>query len=343
VNAGTGNAKLLCIGDSTMWGLNADGPDGAAPPIVLAGMLDRLLAPTQYTFGVPPGDQGATVAPGNDARWGIGSGWGYTTWGFGGKGCFTHGGTATSTPLTYTPGTNVDTFEVYYMANSGLGSIDISVDGGAVTTVSTGGGSIRWAKATLTVAAGSSHVLSIVKSLNTVFIFGVNAYLSTKKSIHVWNAGLCSSRAYASGAQIGWGDTGAGKSVDGIKFIDPDLTIIQLGINDAQLSPYTATTDWEASIRNIIAACKETGDVILASVIPSDPALNAGATVGREQGYRDRALAIAQETGSTYFDLFGRFGSWTAAQAQGFISDQLHLTAAGGADVADAYRKLITA
>jgi lysophospholipase L1-like esterase len=342
VNAGTGNAKLLCIGDSTMWGLNADGPDGSAPPRVLAGMLDRLLAPTQYTFGIPYGDQGSTVAPGNDARWSYGSGWGHSTWGFGGKGCVTHSGTATSTPLTYTPGIECDTFEVYYMANSGLGSIDLSIDGGAVTTVSTGGGTIRWAKTTLTVAAGSSHVLSIVKSLNTVFILGVNAYLSTKKSVHVWNAGLCSSKAYASGA-VGWGDTGVGKSVDGIKFIDPDLTIIQLGINDAQLTPYSTTAEWETAIRAIIAAAKETGDVILSSVVPSDPALNTGATVAREQGYRDRALTIAQETGCTYFDVFGRFGSWTTAQAQGFISDALHLTAAGGADVADAYRKLITA
>jgi hypothetical protein len=230
------------------------------------------------------------------------------------------------------------------MINPGnTGTIDMSIDGGTATTVNTsaGGGVQRWGKTTLTVAAGSSHVLSIVKSLNTVFIYGVNAYLSTKKSIHIWNAGLCSSKAYATGSDVGWGDTGAAKSVDGIKFIDPDLTIIQLGINDAQLSPYSTTAEWEASIRAIIAAAKETGDVILVSVIPSDPSLNAGATVAREQGYRDRALIIAQETGSTYFDLFGRFGSWTAAQAQGFISDQLHLTAAGGADVADAMRKII--
>jgi lysophospholipase L1-like esterase len=344
VNSGAGNAKILVCGDSTSWGFGAGGPNGYAPPKVLATMLDRQLAPTQYTFAVPPGVNAPTTGQSVDTRWGIGSNWSYSTWGFGGKGSFMASGTSASNALTLTPGANVDTFDVYYMRNTGLGTLSLSVDGGAVTTVDTSSTTLAWGKTTITVAAGSSHVLTITKSVNTVFVFGVDAYLSTNKSIHVMNAGLCSSAAYTdgTGGNVGWGvSPGDAQSLDGIKFIAPDLTIIQLGINDAQLFSNSAT-NWEAAIRNIITAAQVSGDVILSSVIPSDPAQNGGATATLEQAYQARCLTIAQSTGSTYFDIFGRYGSWTAANALGFMSDALHLTAAGGADVADAYRKLIT-
>lgn len=349
VNAGTANARVLAVGDSTLWGLLSGGADGAAPPKVLASTLDRRLAPTQYTFIVPPGVNGPTTGADLDSRIGTGgsgllpSGWSYTSWGLGHSGAIQNTGTSTSTALEFRPGIECDTFEIFFLRNGGLGSLDLSVDGGSVTTVSCTG-TLGWGKATITAPAGSAHVLSITKTLNTVFIFGVNAYLSTRKSIHVMNAGSCGARAFASGGSgASWTTTGAGHSLDGIPFLAPDLTLIQLGINDTVQGSPSSVTDWESATRSLIAAAKTTGDVILASVVPSDPAYQSGAPVALQQAYRDRSLVIAQDTGSAYFDLFGRFESWPAASAQGLIADTLHLSPEGSADVGYAYSKIFTA
>jgi len=349
VNSGTGNAKLCIVGDSTSWGIGSGGADGGAWPRILADMLNRTYAPTQYSFIVPPGSSAPKTAGERDDRWGdyVGAGWGDTQQGFGALGAISHGGSSTSSPLTVTPGIECDTFEIYYLQNSGLGTIAVSVDGGSTTTQSTAG-SLGWGKLTITAPAGFAHVLSIVKSVNTVFILGVDAYLSTRSSIHVMNAGVSNSRAYqVNGAA--WSNSSAGGSLAGIAKIAPDNTIVQLGINDARLAASSTADQWEGAIRAIVATAQLSGDVTIASTVPSatgilqNAGVGPGAVPALEKEYRDRCLAIAISTGSTFVDIFSRYGSFAEADAAGFMADQLHTFAAGSADMADGHRRVLTA
>ncbi|MBF4625559.1 GDSL-type esterase/lipase family protein [Clavibacter sp. VKM Ac-2872] len=341
VRSKTGIARVLEIGDSTSWGLGAGGADGFPPLKVMSDDFQRSFIDTSYGYIGIEGDNAPVTGAQVDGRTthkGEAAGWGYSSFGL--FNALQHAGTAESAPWILRPDINCDTFDFYYMANSGLGTVDVYVDDVLATSVVMGSGSQRWAKATITFAAGAAHVIKLVKRVNTVFLFGFNFFLSTRPSVQMFNAGVCSSKAYsASGAS--WGVTGTTTAIDGIPFIAPDLTVIRLGVNDAQLSPYSTTAEWEAALRRIIAAAKVTGDVLLESPVPSDPSLNSGATVTREQGYRDRLLAIAIDTGSMYYDVFGRYGSWTAAQAAGYMADQLHLTAAGGADLATGRGKVV--
>lgn len=347
VIAGSGFAKMLFVGDSTDWGLGSGGADGFPPSKSVANLLNRSYLPTQYSFGVPPGGAAPTTDGDRDDRWSKNTvdGWvDASGWGAGNTGGFAHTGTSTSTAKTFTPGIACDTFDIYYLRNSGLGSLDISVDGGAVTTQSCAG-ALGVQKVTVTSSLASNHVLSIVKKTQTCFLLGVEAYDSTNKSIRVLNSGVCNSRAKA--AADHWSAAGAGQALDYIGVIAPDLTVIRLGINDARLAASTSGADWETAIRAIIAKAQLTGDVILCSVVPSQATVlqNAGAgpgtAVALEQDYRDRCLTIATSLGCAYVDIFTRYGSFTAADAAGYMADGLHLNAVGSADAADAMRRVI--
>lgn len=349
VKAATADAVVLVVGDSTDAGLGAGGPGpgGNSPAVNIARRIDRLVAPATYTGGQPPGE-GAPGGIAFDPRWSMGAGWQMDSeYGMGGRGTFTSDGSVTSQPLTYTPGTLCDTFDVYYLSNtgSGLGHLALSVDGGAVVDVDCGALGYGIRKATVTCPLGSGHTLSIVKSIGTTFVAFVEARDSTRKTVRVINAGVCSSRAYAPAGQgyVGWGNPDdAGHSTGTIKAVAPDLTIIRLGINDAFIPPYSSLAQWEAAVRALIAAAQVSGDVVLASTVPSQNGGDAGDAIVRETEQRARLYAIAEDTGALPLDVFARFGNFALADQRGWMSDPIHLSATGSLAVADLHADVFT-
>jgi lysophospholipase L1-like esterase len=330
VRAGLANAKVLCVGDSTTWGVlsGAANPPAASYPAVLTNLLNSYVAPAVGGLVIPPSNLSGTD---NDSRWVFGTGWAKNSnaWG---TGAAIKGSLGATGSLTFTPGINCDTFEIYYLAVAGQGTVNISVDGGAATPINTNASS-ACRKITVTAAAGSAHVLTFsTVTVNDVFIAGVDAYLSTSKTIRVGNAGVPSSTT------AGWDQDGGYGGAACIKGYAPDLTIISLGINDASASVTEAT--WQANMQTIITAALASGDVILASPVPSN---STGGNPALEATYQGASLAFAQSNSIGYFDLFSRFGSWATMNGLGMMGDNLHPNGLGYADFAAGVHETIRA
>jgi lysophospholipase L1-like esterase len=324
VRTNSGTAKILCLGDSTTWGSTSSGspiPSTTGYPARLRDMLNTYYAPARTGLAIPTSFLSSTSI---DTRWGLGAGWIKSATGFANNAGYK--GSATSAPLTFTTTTNADAFDVYYSRNTGLGSIGLSVDGGAVTTVSTAGSaSVQVARVTAT--AGVGHVLSIAQTGGDVFIFGVEPILTTESSIRVGNAGIPSSTTTQ------WkSDTNPTNSLSVVRAYAPDLTLLMLGINDAGAAVTAAT--WLTNVTLIAAAAAASGDVILMSVVPSNPA-SANDPVLEAQ-YADQGRALAASAGYGFIDVFERFGSYAISNAAGWMNDGAHPTDQGYSDMASA-------
>lgn len=319
--AGSTTARILGVGDSTTFG--SGGADTVVYPFnsYLYKMIDMLEAngdKAVYGLSVPPTNTNT------DDRWSVGSTtWTKTSFGAGANSSYseTAGGTGS---LTFTPRTIADTYSVYYIQYGSGGTIGVSAGGSATTSQSTAGtNSVQ--KVTVTAPqASASNVVQIAHTAGgNVHIVGVEAYLSTEKSIVLGNAGVAGSSA------SGWASAPVGSTEFGgiglIKGYAPDLTIINLGINDAAASVSVAT--FKANIQSLITAAKLSGDVILLTMAPSQ---NAPTNVFEPQ-YVSALYDLADSNDIPLIDGYKRFGSAYNAE---FMADSVHPNDTGYYDVA---------
>ncbi len=330
--AGQRNARLLCLGDSTTFGQGAlstaiTGNDKSASwPTVLAAK----------SFGGVPGRWDNTIGTGNitastygsfDNRLTMGSGVGQ-----GGAGSESLGGTpfartSAGNFFVWTPGVPVDTFEIYYCQQSGGGIFSFAVDGGAATQVNTNG-STAVLKTTVSVARGN-HSLSLdhVSGAKS-FVYSVIAYDSAQKSVQVLNAGWPGVKAtdYAVSAS----------PFSPLNVFDdyaPDLTVLDLGINDWNQATPTTQTAYKAAMQALISAAKAVGsDVLLVVPVPS------GTTSGtaNQASFQTYIYDLAASNGLPVVDMIARWGSWASANSAGLMRDTLHPNSTGYADKAAA-------
>lgn len=317
VRAGQGSAKLLCAGDSTTWGLTAENVTVNSYPVRLEKALNSHYLPASQGLVIPTG---ATGEP-DDPRWTRGS-WVRNPYGLGLAACYTAPSAIGSSPLTFTPGVNCDTIDVYYLETSVNPILSVNVDGGAAVTKNLNGVSGNWGKMTVTAPAGSSHVVTLARtSGGDARIMGIDAYLAADRKIRVSNAGVSGS------SSTDW--VGA-SSLSGITTYAPDLTVLMLGINDARQQ--RSTEGYIANLRTIIQTASASGDVLLMSMVPSGEAV----TIDYETEYRAHLLPLALELGCGYIDIFDRFGTYATSSALGLMSDVVHPNALGAADIAGA-------
>jgi lysophospholipase L1-like esterase len=146
---------------------------------------------------------------------------------------------------------------------------------------------------------------------------GVILYDSSHPEITVLNAGWSGAKAtdVAANTSKPWG------TINAIGTYDPDLVVIDLGINDWVQG--TSEADYKNAMQAIITAAKNAGsDVLLVVPVPSD-------------GYPSQAsfqtyihdLAITNDV--PVIDFIGLWGSWSAANTNGWMSDALHPNATG--------------
>ena len=329
---GAAVARVLCAGDSTTFGVGSGltyVPDGG-----YAAELVKLLAasgrPATQGLAIP---QSSYSGSPNNARWSLGTGWVANMNGFANHAAY-QGTAAVADSMTYTPGYNCDTFDVYYLKTTTTSTVDVRVNSEAVTTLATNNSVRAVGKATITVTAGAGtgHVLKFgPTAVSSVWIVGVDAYLAAERKIRVGNAGVNGSNT------ADWAtDALLFNSTYCIQAYQPDLTIISLGINDSQQGVSVAA--WTANVAKVVDAAKVTGDVLLMSVFPSDAVGNPAT----EALYRDAAKALAVSKSVGFLDLFSRFGSFAAANADGMMFDPLHPTRLGYADAAGAVHAAIT-
>lgn len=323
VRAGTSNAKLLCVGDSTTAGYSS-----VTNTSVRLKSYPAQLATFLTGRGITAGSQsfwGTNLLPGglaaNDSRV-TSSGWSAAPIGTPGGGI-----TATSAAtLAFTPAGSVDTFDIYYI---GVGVFSAAIDAGGATN-STGS---QVQKMTVTATAGT-HTLNLAWVSGTAYVLGVDAYNSATKQVSVWNLGNYGSTS------VGWAINS--NAWDHSKIIptnyQPDLSIICLGINDMGTGVPLATS--QASLQTLISACQQTGDVILVNPVPSQ------VTAARPQtildAYSTMLAGLATANGCAFVDLAGRFESYTVSNGLGFMADGLHPSSAGYCDKAQAFLHMIS-
>lgn len=322
---GVRNARLLLIGDSTTAGSGGNGTAGFTaggrpfcPGVKLARAL-RDAGATAYASGAYGNP--ATLSNAQFTAWDprfSGTGWGPATSPQAGAWLrdFTSS-TATET-ISFTPAESVDTFVIWYITNSGSRVFSYAVDGGAATNVDANNASTLMQS--VTVAAGSvgTHALTLTKVSGLGNrIYAIQAYDSTTKAIEVIPWGISGARA-----QDGVASTNAYDSLTFLKTMAPDLTVINLCINEWVNAGSVAS--FQSNLALIVAAAQVSGDVIVQTGVPSQAATYPLAT---QQVYVDAAIQVGIAAGAAIDDTWRKFQS--NERDASIYSDGIHPNGSG--------------
>jgi lysophospholipase L1-like esterase len=302
---GISDTKILCIGDSTTAGVGSSTqttiPAAKGFPRQLAEIFSTRLCKSAQGIGNPRRFSGDP-----DNRWTYGTGWN-----FGGFSWSDADGSTPAGILKYTPdgGTTFDGFDVYYIKNSGLGTITVTATGGSAVVVNTSAAA-GVGKATVMAATAAGNNSVEITGSGNCYILGVEPFLSTQRRIRVGNVGVPGSTSTSWNTAT----TGYTRMASLITYA-PHLTIVSLGLNDAGSSVSTATL--ETNLNAIITAAKTVGDVILWTPPPPTGAPYQAGIASYQATYA--AVAVAQSI--PLVDIYTRFGgTWNAS----LMTDSLH-------------------
>jgi hypothetical protein len=229
-------------------------------------------------------------------------------------------GAVSSATLSFLPGTNVDTFEIGYVAAPGKDTINVNIDGSAPATGSAtinSNASLALLKSTVKPASAGSHTLNLVAGtlVGGFLLMGVKAYNSTTPAIDIVNCG------WPGSTTANWNDgTFVWSPLNAIQYHAPHLTIIELGPNDWNNSVSVATS--VANLQAIITTAKLSGDVLIVGPPQSNPATKASAASQAQFLAAYQSLALANNV--SYVSWADRFGSWASANAAGYMFDDIH-------------------
>lgn len=310
-------AKVLCIGDSTTYGLWSNGSlatgdqqHNSYPARLsdLIGLTTNGKSNANSFFG---GGGSNPRSGGLDSRLSFGGGWTADGWlnvclGGGALNCQSAG------TLSFTPASNVDTFNVYYIRGSGGGSFGLNINGGSSTACSTVG-SDAVIKQTMIAALGA-NTLNATWTSGQSYVIGIEAYNSAQSNINVINAGVCLGHSYDIAT--------TGASYSPCTFLPTyavDLNIINIGINDWDQG--NSISNYTTSMQTIITAAKGNGgDVVLMTPCPSSV---GNATMATQQTFITAMQGLATTNNITLVDTWARWVSYV-------VSNPLGLYAAGG-------------
>jgi lysophospholipase L1-like esterase len=241
--------------------------------------------------------------------------------------------TAGATPLAFLPTDTVDTFRLWYITNTGLGSFSYNVDGGTATTINENGSQVF---NSVTIAAGSLgiHTLNLTWISGSVFVAGVEAYNSAIGSVQIINAG------WAGATSANWVNNfpiqgNPWTPVPGVTTQAPDVILLSLGINDWRVTQTsTSVSTYVANVQALITAWKVNSDVILVTPAPSGISTVPLAT---QQQYVAALYSLAATNNLPIIDNFGRWGSFERMNPAPYLfysSNNLHPNGNGYSDFA---------
>ena len=318
VLSGQGNARVLCLGESTTFG---DGGTNQSPdngslypycyPTQLAAMLTALGIPAN-AHGAAIGNLGSahTRINGSDTRFTAGSSWVYA------NGIFSVGGSlltaSTNTnSLNFTPAANVDSFKVWYVQSGTHGTMGMAINSGSVTNQSTNGTPIGFvASATKTGTLGANTLNLTWVSGGGIYVGAIEAWDSTHPSVCITNAGWNAGKM-ADLSSVNSGSTGYDPLAGAVAFA-PDLYIVSEGINDWDAG--TPIPTFKSQYTTYLSALLAVADVIVVSPVPSNtsPAYGAASVLTQKQ-YVDAIQEVCVSLGIPFIDNWRRFGVWNSA------------------------------
>lgn len=328
VAAGTRNAKLLCLGNSTTMGYGALSTSitandvTASYPTVLASLL--TAGSSQSFFGTHA--NGTAGSKTFDTRLSVPTGWTAGT-GLQAVGAQPWWGQSPAVAsIDFTPLTSVTSFDIYYSEYSGGGILGWAIDGGAVTNIDTNNAVTSVKKITVSAGAAGTHTLNIWWVSGALVVYNAAVgYNSAVKEVTVMNGG------WSGGTAANLAQSAAGSSLEMLGLIAPDLTILDATINDWQAA--TSVSAYAASMQSIITKAKLSGDVLLVSGNPSDVSI---ASVAQQQLYIDSCQSLARTNRLPFLNLTQRWVNYTTANAAGKMRDTRHPKDVGYADIAAA-------
>jgi len=334
MQAGGREARLLCIGDSVTQGYG--GVSGGWTPNGRAGAWPERLAALMSGRGLPASAAsvaGAGAADGAsggysayDPRVTLGAGWGVNALtAMGGK--LFSGAAASGGAWSFQPDGPVDRFDLWAVTNTALGVMTVETDGVVRATVDTTKAA-SMEVSTVAFPTTSGPVTVRWASGGAVFIAGGVAWRSDVRRARVINAGW-------GGAKVAdWITTDQPyRAYGSIPAAAPDLSVVCLTINDWNAG--TAVATYKAGLRSLVDRCLTTGDVLLMTGCPSDPA-QGKASYATQGAIRDAVLEVAAAKGlATPIDGTALFGGGFAS---GLMFDSVHPNAVGQARIAEAVR-----
>jgi len=215
---------------------------------------------------------------------------------------------------------------VYYSSGGG-GTVQPNVDGGsALGTIGGSGGT--WAQSSFTVTAGA-HTINLLPGNNGIFyLWGICGTLSTTPAIDIVQGAWFGANA----ASYNTSSLNAGQ----LASVAPDLTIIDLTINDANGG--TPLAAYQASIQTLITNAKQTGDVLLVAGPPSNSVAATNGTMAQYAAVNQQ-LAITNNT--PFLSILQRWTSYAVTNPILPYFDALHPGKLGNADEAAAIAQVI--
>lgn len=337
VKAGTGNAIIVCQGDSNVEGEGA-GDSGTNNrfnakercwPTILAKRLTSLGIPSTYENAY--GSAGnATIMLRADWQnvYKQGFTWTGTGWDFIGAtslgGLMWENTADTTSTISITTQIACDTMELMYPIVSGNGILVYNIDGGADVQLSQ---NATTANKRQVIALGSVgiHTVVIKRFSGTVYFTGYRAWDSTVKSCQVINVGRGSSTT------TDWNSAAAAYSP---RSALQDLCSVASGvflcstINDGLAAMADATYNTNVQALDTAAAAGG-ASVMYGTGIPSNI---AQVTQGIQDRIRGDLKALAVLNNRVMFDWPARNTDWITMNAAGLIFNQNHANTAGYAD-----------
>jgi lysophospholipase L1-like esterase len=339
-NSASANFKIAFMGDSTTAASYSDGTQAGLLAQAIPQQVANLLNNTGLLSGYVNkhvwwgnGFNGSSI-PTYDPRWTLNTGWASASLG---------GNTSISSTsaninaAVFQPaldsGETYDTVDIYYIKNNFAPSVTVTIGGIPQGTVLNGSGtSSTLIKQTYSVTATSGAV-SMAKTTPdaTRFdILGVVCYKSNKKQIDVYNYGSSGKKVgdFSSASAYAWGLYNALWDS-----IIPDLTVINLTINDTLQS--TAIATYTSQLQAIITKAKSVGECILMTGLPQS------STYSTQQSLIYQAVRdLAASNNVLIIDIGYRWVNQTIS-SNFYAADFVHGNAAGYADVARAITNVI--
>jgi lysophospholipase L1-like esterase len=349
-----GTHRVLCLGTSITTGRGSTGLTGDTTNLVI-GAYPTFLADILALNGIPAtsgcicGDHAlANTSAINQADPRITPNAGWIVKSPGGEACI--GGLALQAPppvvtsLNFTPPRPFDTIVIGYLASPSAGTFTVNVDGtstiATINTVATYGHATT---AEISCTLGT-HSINIARNGTgaDIYIEWVIAYNKSIREIAIMNAGIAGGLT-SNDNTLGWTQTNAAGRLESITNFAPDLTIIELGINDCAAGVTAAT--FTTNMQTLIDTVSPYSDIILVIWCPNLPATSPEAT---QVLYRNAIKQLAATNNLPVIDMPTRWTSnanMSLAYASGTPGDHqsVHLTATGYYDMARAIANTLLA
>lgn len=228
-------------------------------------------------------------------------------------------------PLSFVPAIAFNSIDVYYTSNSGLGSATINVDGGSSLGTINSNQAAALRKSTFSTTLGT-HTLNFVTASGEPLISGFVTYNSAIKQISCFITG------WSGGTMANFSDTtNAYAELNALVATGPDLVVLEVGANDWVNDTSTSTVQIE--LQKFITALQPTSDVI---IIISPPSASSAAPLSQQAAMVSTITSVAASNGVNVVYLPVLWGSYTQANANGWMSNIIHPDAAGYAQIAAA-------